>query len=272
MFINEEFIQNLSNCNGIRYLFAFSAPNFSMFLTTGDSDIDWLNKHYQCEVLLLNVITNSLFKTNDINVKIPNSYNQQPICVEKVLKARVEIKILLNVDNPSSTDAVSANIFNGFVSQVTKDNGMLNVSISPLTSCLNQSIGDFFSPICRECFGNEKCKLNMDNYKTTGMIQEILSDDCFNGNHQQNKKTSIGYYRYGLIKFISGELKGICAQIKDEIDGKVYLLKSTKLFAVGDEYEIFAGCDKTFTTCKNKFHNAVNFRGEPFIEPIRDDG
>jgi len=35
--------------------------------------------------------------------------------------------------------------------------------------------------------------------------------------------------------------------------------------SVGDKYSILAGCDKTFSTCKNKFHNTVNFRGEPYV-------
>jgi uncharacterized phage protein (TIGR02218 family) len=34
---------------------------------------------------------------------------------------------------------------------------------------------------------------------------------------------------------------------------------------VGDKYSILAGCDKTFSMCKSKFNNTVNFRGEPYI-------
>ena len=48
---------------------------------------------------------------------------------------------------------------------------------------------------------------------------------------------------------------------------------------VGDEFEITAGCDKQLATCRNKFANAVNFRGFPYIPgndfvtsyPNRDD-
>ena len=54
-------------------------------------------------------------------------------------------------------------------------------------------------------------------------------------------------------------------QIKDEIDGSVYLLQNTKMLSVGDYYEIYAGCDKTLATCKEKFNNVINFRGEPYI-------
>jgi uncharacterized phage protein (TIGR02218 family) len=34
---------------------------------------------------------------------------------------------------------------------------------------------------------------------------------------------------------------------------------------MGDEICLFAGCDKNFETCKNKFQNSINFRGFPHI-------
>ena len=33
----------------------------------------------------------------------------------------------------------------------------------------------------------------------------------------------------------------------------------------GDNYSMIAGCDKTFETCKTKFSNTINFRGEPYV-------
>ncbi|WP_341818742.1 phage BR0599 family protein [Wolbachia endosymbiont (group B) of Ennomos erosarius] len=36
------------------------------------------------------------------------------------------------------------------------------------------------------------------------------------------------------------------------------------LFSFNPEFA-FAGCNKTFPTCRSKFNNTVNFRGEPYI-------
>ena len=33
----------------------------------------------------------------------------------------------------------------------------------------------------------------------------------------------------------------------------------------GDTFDITAGCDKSFATCKAKFANALNFRGFPHL-------
>jgi len=35
--------------------------------------------------------------------------------------------------------------------------------------------------------------------------------------------------------------------------------------AAGDSFDITASCDKTFETCRDRFANAVNFRGFPHI-------
>ena len=35
--------------------------------------------------------------------------------------------------------------------------------------------------------------------------------------------------------------------------------------AVGDTFVVTAGCDKRFTTCRDRFANTVNFRGFPSI-------
>ena len=35
--------------------------------------------------------------------------------------------------------------------------------------------------------------------------------------------------------------------------------------AVGDTYSLRPGCDKTFATCKDRYNNVKNFRGEPNV-------
>jgi uncharacterized phage protein (TIGR02218 family) len=35
--------------------------------------------------------------------------------------------------------------------------------------------------------------------------------------------------------------------------------------AAGDAFTIVAGCDRRLESCRQKFANVLNFRGEPFI-------
>ena len=156
-------------------------------------------------------------------------------------------------------------IFSGFVENIMTNGGLLEISVSSNVAKLNYSNSSLFSPICRECLGSAKCGVNLNQYKANGTVLQIISQDCIVGNHRTDRNVPVGYYKYGTIKFLGGKLRGITMQIKDEVDGKIYLLKNTKLIEVGDSYGIFAGCNKTLSVCKNKFNNVINFHGEPYI-------
>ncbi len=41
--------------------------------------------------------------------------------------------------------------------------------------------------------------------------------------------------------------------------------RMSETIALGDQFRIVAGCDKQFSTCKEKFDNVANFRGFPHV-------
>ncbi|QUN28702.1 DUF2163 domain-containing protein [Cupriavidus sp. KK10] len=77
---------------------------------------------------------------------------------------------------------------------------------------------------------------------------------------------SIGYFAYGKVTFTSGDNAGYSAEVKAFAPGFVTVaLPFPFPVEPGDTYTISAGCDRTFGTCKNRFNNVVNFRGEPYV-------
>jgi len=53
------------------------------------------------------------------------------------------------------------------------------------------------------------------------------------------------------------------------VPGQVTLaLPMPYTIAVADTYSIAAGCDKSFTTCRDRFDNVLNFRGEPYVPGV----
>ena len=256
--INENFITDIKNGKSVYYLVEIEQQNDCIYLTSSDFDIKIDNngdkRNYIGGHILNNLSLNDLEKIGGIIIQIlqSNEFN-----IEEIVNAKITIKM--------TTINTTITFFRGFVGSIITDNNFFEITIFSNLAKLNYSIGQLYSPICRECLGSDKCKVNLNNYKTSGQITEIISYDCIIGNHQENFQTQIGYYKYGMIKFLTGKLRGISMQIKDEENGKIYLLQNTKLLNIGDEYEIFAGCDKTTNCCKNKFNNLINFSGEPYI-------
>ena len=256
MFIPENFLNKIKNGENIFYLLTIDSINKEINLTTNDKDVIINNKIYKSGFIVNTFNLANINVDSYITIALLSSIKKE-ISAEALSTANIVLKI--------STKDESFVIFSGFVSQLNIETNIINIDIISKMEKFNQTIGQLFSPICRECLGNAKCKVDIQNYSANGQVINILSQDCFVGDHQTNKKTATGYYKYGMIKFLTGKLAGITIQIKDEVENKIYLLRNTNLLNIGDLYIIFAGCDKTTTTCQQKFNNIENFRGEPFI-------
>ena len=81
-----------------------------------------------------------------------------------------------------------------------------------------------------------------------------------------------GWFKYGLLTWLTGNNAGIESEIKahTETGGVLSVWKGMPYeIQVGDTYLIEAGCDKARVTCRDKFDNIVNFRAFPSV-PGRD--
>jgi hypothetical protein len=87
------------------------------------------------------------------------------------------------------------------------------------------------------------------------------ANECF-----INYNYEIGYFAYGTVKWLTGLNAGYSMEVKTNSPGSVQLVMPM-IYPVqpGDTYSITAGCDKQMGTCKTRFSNLVNFRGEPYV-------
>ncbi|AIL64483.1 hypothetical protein NOVO_00360 [Rickettsiales bacterium Ac37b] len=105
--------------------------------------------------------------------------------------------------------------------------------------------------------------MNKDNFSYQGIVGEALSNNQFTdpiSHYHEN------YFKYGELKFISGNNIGLSREIKEYKAGEIItVLPFPYDIKTGDHYKITAGCDKTFQTCCKLYNNAINFRGEPHL-------
>ena len=77
-----------------------------------------------------------------------------------------------------------------------------------------------------------------------------------------------GWFADGLLLFRSGPLEGQIVEVRDweEADSVVQLFLSISPAPEEDDWvEIYPGCDRTVTMCRDKYDNVENFRGEPNV-------
>lgn len=108
------------------------------------------------------------------------------------------------------------------------------------------------------------CTLNASSYTFTGTVNSITT---------QRIKFATGlakpdqYFQNGILTWTSGNNAGLKHEVKRYISDQVELyLPSFTDIAVGDQFSVAAGCDKSVATCKAKFNNIINFGGFPNIQ------
>jgi len=158
----------------------------------------------------------------------------------------------------------------GAIGQVRRGRVQFVAEMRSLSHVLNQTIGRTFQASCDAALGDARCGVNLNDpaYKGTGTVVTVTGDRGFT----VSGLTSFvdGWFALGILTWTSGANAGRKAEVLTHevgsADVTITLLEApVRSIRATDTFDITAGCDKTFASCKAKFANAVNFRGFPHI-------
>lgn len=100
-------------------------------------------------------------------------------------------------------------------------------------------------------------------FLTIGTVVSVTDNQTFVSNDILKES---GYYDGGLLYWETGRNAGRFTEIRDQNSGRITtFVRMVFTPQVGDRFVIYPGCDKTLSTCKDKFDNVLNFRGEPHV-------
>lgn len=178
--------------------------------------------------------------------------------------AKVEIIICdwINPDNYPYT------LRSGFLGEVEHTDTGFKAEVRGLLDVFQQNTAQKYQKTCRAILGDSKCKFPLESQGTTsGTITGINTDGSFTTTNSTEDWPD-GFFDYGVVTFTSGSNTGKSYEVKKFLQSN----KTMSLFmptyyemAIGDTFKLTIGCDGNFSTCKDKFRNAVNFRGEPHV-------
>jgi uncharacterized phage protein (TIGR02218 family) len=116
---------------------------------------------------------------------------------------------------------------------------------------------------CTHTFGDAMCQFNRSS------LQATLPAEA--GSTPAQIATSVSptpanLYVQGTIIATTGANAGSSRTIANMDGGWIYLkLALSSPVAVGDQFQLLPGCDRTIGTCTNVFNNANHFGGFPYI-------
>lgn len=158
----------------------------------------------------------------------------------------------------------------GYVGEVKLGRKAFEAEVRSLIQRAQQFIGKTCSPLCRaKQLGDAECGVSLGPYTFTGTVQAVTSLSQFHTNSAGIVGKPFGYFAYGTLEFTSGPNTGRVVEVRTHNTSSPMLITLAEPLSftpgIGDSFEIIAGCDRTFSTCKNKFGNVLRFRGEPYI-------
>lgn len=173
----------------------------------------------------------------------------------------------------------------GNLGEVTRSDHAFKAEIRGLAHVLNQPEGRVFQFPCHADLGDARCGVDLEapGFKAQATVADALDRRSFSSSDLA--AFADGWFTRGTVTWTLGANAGRGMEIKSHrLSGSLASIDlwqpMSEAVAVGDTFEIRAGCDKQFSTCNAKFANGVNFRGFPHMPgndfvlsyPVRGEG
>ena len=160
----------------------------------------------------------------------------------------------------------------GNLGEVTRGATHFACEVRGLAHELQQPKGRIIQYGCDAELGDGRCKVNLEQagYRTNnGVVNNLTASPRIFGVAGLDAYDN-GWFTRGLLTWLSGANAGRPAEVKlhAKSGGAVRLelwQSPSEDVAEGDNFLIVTGCDKQFSTCREKFANTMNFRGFPHV-------
>jgi uncharacterized phage protein (TIGR02218 family) len=161
-------------------------------------------------------------------------------------------------------------IAKGVLGEVRREGQAFAAEIRGLADRLNQESGRRYTATCGADLGDQRCTIDLTDpvYAGVGIVTVLKGTSGVLASGLDG--FADGWFTAGRLTFASGANAGLAVEVKNHrMDtGGVTLdlwQAMPEPIAVGDTFSVTAGCDKRFATCRDRFDNAINFRGFPHI-------
>lgn len=158
----------------------------------------------------------------------------------------------------------------GTLGEVRCADGAFTAEIRALADALNQTRGRRFATTCDADLGDARCGVHLAAAAHAATATVSAVEGALRVRVAGLSGFADGAFARGRLRFTSGANAGFVTEVKSHLadgEGAALRLWQRPPFAVaaGDALALTAGCDKRFSTCRDRFANALNFRGFPHM-------
>jgi uncharacterized phage protein (TIGR02218 family) len=158
----------------------------------------------------------------------------------------------------------------GVLGEVRREGAAFSAELRSLAHRLNEESGRLYTATCSADLGDARCTVDLTDpaFHGSGAIAALAGAAAFHASGLSD--FADGWFTAGKLTFASGANDGFAVEVKVHrvaLDGVLIELwqRPPEPLAVADAFTVTAGCDKRFSTCRDRFANSINFRGFPAI-------
>jgi uncharacterized phage protein (TIGR02218 family) len=156
-------------------------------------------------------------------------------------------------------------LFAGRLGEVRRGAHVFEAELRGLQAALNVPVGRVFSRFCDADLGDARCGKDIETsaFRGEGVVSEVLGVGQFRADGLEAFVD--GWFSRGRIIWNSGGESEVATHRALGGNSLLELLDDAPQAAPDAAFVIYAGCDKSFETCRSKFSNTANFRGFPHM-------
>ncbi|MFG1347287.1 DUF2163 domain-containing protein [Xanthobacter autotrophicus DSM 431] len=158
----------------------------------------------------------------------------------------------------------------GTIGEVRCEDGVFTAEIRALSDALNQARGRLLSAACDADLGDARCGVDLAGPAHCATAVVAAVEGALRLRVTGLSAFAAGAFARGRARISTGANAGFVTEVKAHLvdaEGVVLRLwqRPPSAMAAGDAIALTVGCDKHFSTCRDRFANALNFRGFPHM-------
>lgn len=163
----------------------------------------------------------------------------------------------------SDTDAPAVHLARGELGEIgIRDRGFTAELRGP-TALLERPVVEQTSPECRASLGDRRCRIDLSARTRIVSVASVVDGATLDVDVGEPE---VNAYGYGWLRWIEGPNSGLRQAVLRSDGVRIFLREpATFEIAPGTRLELGEGCDRLFATCRDRFQNVANFRGEPHL-------
>jgi uncharacterized phage protein (TIGR02218 family) len=166
--------------------------------------------------------------------------------------------------------AVRVHMRTDLIGEITEKDGVFSAELRSQHTKLNQRQGRLYQRQCNATFGDARCGLDANDpaFSSVCVVTTVKHKNAIVVSGLDARAAS--WATGGTALWLDGRRKNKRLRIErhqrqNGEDILYFVQDDPGLTQVGDQIRVIVGCNKSFSTCKEKFANQLNFQGFPHI-------